>query len=161
MVARPPDTLDKVAKLLLAMAILYIIGASLSGLSFVLSAIGLFTYARSPRPTAAVNAAFAWLATIVLLVANLITTIGGKDGTDAINDKGQDIGISADKGDKFLAITWVAFAAMAVAAIYWTYEIIAVRRSRKRGLPHGRRHAEKLSMDDYAPPPRQGRSHRR
>jgi hypothetical protein len=36
-----------------------------------------------------------------------------------INKYGGDIGVSADRGNKFLALTWAATAAMFIAVIVW------------------------------------------
>ncbi len=136
------------------MAILYIVGAGLSGLSMLLSVAGLVTYTLHPRATALLNAMVAWLATIILLAANLVTTIGGDEATDQINKLGSDIGLSASAGGKFKAIAWAAFAVMALTAIYWTYEVFAALMARRRRLPRG-------NYEKYPLPPRQSRRHNR
>ncbi len=147
------DELDKVAQLLLAVAVLYILGAGFSGLALLGSAAGLAAYGRHPRATAAANAVLAWLAALTLLVANVATTVGGQKGADEINSRGQDIGLSASAGGKLIAIAWAAFALMVVAAIYWTYEVVAVRRARRRigGPSHHNKQCDRPSMDESSP----------
>jgi hypothetical protein len=58
----------------------------------------------------------------VLLAGNGITTYIAKSLANKINDFGQHIGLSASSGQKFLIITWIAFALIAVTAGYWTKE---------------------------------------
>ena len=52
----------------------------------------------------------------------MIVTIGGKKAADAINEYGDDIGLLAYRGSKFIAISWAAFVAILFAAFYWAYE---------------------------------------
>jgi len=133
---------------MLALAIFFMLGAGFSGLSMLLSAAGVVTYARHPRTTSAANTLAAWLASLTLLVADVITTAGGKTAVDAINDFGHEIGLVAVFGTQFIAIGWSAFALMTLAAIYWTHEIFAVRRARRRGLRHNK-HLERFSEESY------------
>ncbi|TPX18899.1 uncharacterized protein E0L32_011377 [Thyridium curvatum] len=125
--------LNKIPGLLRAIAVLYILGAGLAGLSMLASAAGLFAYARHPRSTSLANAGLGALAALLLLVANLVTTVGGSKAAGAINKYGDGIGLRASSGGKFVAITWAAFAAMCLAAAYWTYELFMARKARRSG----------------------------
>ena len=113
---------DKIPALFLALAIFFIIGAGAAGVSMLSSLAGLITYSRSPRLTALNNVCWAGLSALALFVGSMIVTIGGKKAADAINEFGDDIGLVATRGSKFISISWASFAAMFVAACYWTYE---------------------------------------
>jgi len=143
--------LDKVAKLLLALAILYILGVGFSGLALLLSVLGLFTYPRHPRSTAITNLLVAGLAAVVLLAGNLTTTIVGVEVVDEINVHGDHIGLSASMGRGFLGIAWAAFGLMAVASIFWAWEfIMGVRQKWKTGAYPARGHFFNKSARDSA-----------
>lgn len=47
---------------------------------------------------------------------------------DAINKYGDDIGIAAYKGKKFLGMTWAATAVMLLASFLWIFECIVGHR---------------------------------
>lgn len=130
------DEFNKIPHLLLALAVVYILAAGFTGLSFLgsLAALPLVDGAPPPRPRLAVlsaNLGAAALAAALLLVGSLITTVGAGDAADAIDELGRDIGLAAAAGARFLGMTWAAFGLMVVAAAYWGWELV---RSRKRGL---------------------------
>ncbi|KAF6842275.1 SUR7 protein [Colletotrichum musicola] len=124
------DTLDKVNKFLLAIFILYVVGIGFSGLSILGSLAAFFLGFR--KLVTITNFVFTVLASIAFLAGSLITTIGAKEGAKQINDIGDDIGISAEAGQKFMIISWVAFAVIAAAAVYWVAQFCVGRRSRSR-----------------------------
>ncbi|KAK6224642.1 SUR7 protein [Colletotrichum tabaci] len=133
------DTLDKVNKFLLAIWVLYVLGIAFSGLA-VLGSLAAFFLGFKKRTTVT-NFVFAILAALVLFAGSLITTIGAKEGAKQITDIGEDIGISAKAGQKFMIISWVAFAVMFAAAVYWVTQFCVERRStRRRGFSEKRRH---------------------
>lgn len=147
------DKLDDLPKLFQALAIMYILGVAFSGLAILGSAAGLFIIPSGGRKIPLVNFLFAALAMLFLLVGSLLTTIGGKKVKDEIQKRGgDDIGLEVELGNKFVALTWAAFALMALATFYWIYETITAHRSRSRGAGrHVRRRAkdEKYSMDSH------------
>lgn len=124
------DALDKVNKALLAIFILYVLGIGFSGLAILGSLAAIFL--SSSKGVTIVNFIFAILAAVVLFAGSLVTTIGAREGTKQINDLGDDIGLSADVGTKFMIISWVAFAVMAAAAVYWVTQCCVTRRTTKR-----------------------------
>ncbi|OLN97595.1 SUR7 family protein pun1-like protein 1 [Colletotrichum chlorophyti] len=124
------DTMDMVNKFLLAVWVLYVLGIAFSGLA-ILGSLAAFFLGFKRRMTVS-NFILTLLAAIVLFAGSLITTIGANKGAKEISDIGDDIGISATAGRKFMIISWVAFAVMVVAAIYWVTQFCVERRSRKR-----------------------------
>ncbi|KAJ0305180.1 hypothetical protein COL5a_010217 [Colletotrichum fioriniae] len=123
------DAMDKVNKALLAIFVLYVMGIGFSGLA-ILGSLAAFFLGFKKRMTLT-NFAFAFLAALVLFAGSLVTTIGAKDGAKQITDIGEDVGISAKVGQKFMIISWVAFAVMFAASVYWVTQFCAERRSRR------------------------------
>ncbi|TDZ22761.1 SUR7 family protein pun1 [Colletotrichum orbiculare MAFF 240422] len=132
------DALDKVNKALLAIFVLYVLGIAFSGLA-ILGSLAAFFLGFKKLMTVT-NFVFAFLAALVLFAGSLVTTIGAKEGAKQINDLGEDVRISADVGQKFMIISWVAFAVMAAAAVYWVTQFCVDRRSRRRGYTEKRHH---------------------
>ncbi|KAL0933171.1 sur7 protein [Colletotrichum truncatum] len=124
------DTMDKVNKALLAIFVLYVLGIGFSGLA-ILGSLASFFLGFKKRMTIT-NFVFAFLAALVLFAGSLVTTIGAREGVKQINDVGENIGLSAETGQKFMIISWVAFAVMAAAAVYWVTQFCVERRSRRR-----------------------------
>ncbi|KAF9870341.1 SUR7 protein [Colletotrichum karsti] len=130
------DALDKVNKALLSIFVLYVLGIGFSGLAILGSLAAIFL--GFSKGVTIVNFVFAILAAIVLFAGSLVTTIGAREGAKQINDLGDDIGLSANVGTKFMIISWVAFAVMAAAAVYWVTQCCASRRAKKRGYTEKR-----------------------
>jgi hypothetical protein len=86
------------------------------------------------------------LATIsftALLVASIIITIVQSKATKLINKHGNDIGVYAYKGEKYLILTWVAVAAMFLAMLAWVGEFCVGKRNK------GREYTEKSSRHGW------------
>jgi hypothetical protein len=62
-----------------------------------------------------------------------------KKATHLINKYGNEIGLYAYKGGKYLTLTWVAVAVMAIASLCWVGEFCVGKRQR------GREYTEKRS----------------
>ncbi|KAK6192987.1 hypothetical protein LQW54_012911 [Pestalotiopsis sp. IQ-011] len=145
----PDDITDAINYLngfLLAIFVLFCIGAGFAGLSFLggIAAISLSGTSKTgktgpSRLVSLVNFILTGLASLALLIGAAITTAVAKKGQEKINDKGSEVGISANAGTKFIIITWVSFAVMFVAALYWIVAGIRGRSSattgRRRGPP--------------------------
>lgn len=117
------------------MALFYILAVGFTGLSLFGSAAGLALFNSSKaRLLILANIGVAGLAALILLISSLVTTLGVKPAAAAIDKLGNDIGLRATVGGKFLGLTWTASALMIIAACYWVYEFF---QSRKRG-PVGR-----------------------
>ncbi|KAF5615797.1 hypothetical protein F52700_13233 [Fusarium sp. NRRL 52700] len=124
------DSIDLLNTALLVTFVFYVLAVGFSGLAMVASAGAFFLFAR--RGVNAVNVILSGLAALVLLIASIIVTVAGKKGVNKINDVGDDVGLSASVGNKFLALTWAAAALMIIAAIYWVMHLCLMRRERKR-----------------------------
>jgi hypothetical protein len=139
----------------MALAVIYIVAVGFTGLSFLGSVTALFLInSAKARLVVFANLLTAVLAAILLLAGSLTTTIGAKQAADKIDDLGEDIGLSATTGGKFLGLTWAATGLMIVAAGYWVWEVV---QSRKRGAQRSekvggvRYSAESYSQPRYQP----------
>lgn len=63
-----------------------------------------------------------------------------KKATHIINKYGNEIGLYAYKGGKYLTLTWVAVAVMAIASLCWVGEFCVGRRQRGREYTEKRSH---------------------
>ncbi|KAI0141164.1 hypothetical protein F4776DRAFT_551319 [Hypoxylon sp. NC0597] len=115
------ETIDYLNSFLLATFVLYVLGSGFSGLSF-LSCIVILTLRRDSigRGTVIINVALSSLAALSLAIGSAIATAISKKGVSEINSAGDDVGISAVEGTKFMIISWVAFAVMFVALVFWS-----------------------------------------
>ena len=134
------EAIDYLNGFLLAVFILFVIGIGFAGISLLLSIV-----AMTIGSLAKTNALVALLAALALGIGSAITTAIAKKGASEINDKGDDVGISASAGTKFLIISWVSFGTMFLALVAWVAIWIFWRRGagkRKRGAfkPHAEKH---------------------
>jgi hypothetical protein len=134
------NQLDKLNGLLLAIFIFYVLGIGFSGLAILLCIAAFFLAIR--KTVTLSNFAVAFLAALALVIGSIITTVGAKEGAKTINDFGKDVGVSASPGMKFITISWVAFAMMAAATLYWMVEFCLDRRARKRVFTEKHRKSE-------------------
>ena len=124
------DSIDTLNDALLGLFILYVLGVGFSGLAMLGCIVGFFLAGR--RSIVWLNLVFALLAALAITIGSILVTVAATKGVDKINDIGDDVGISASAGKKFLAITWVAAGFMIAATIYWATQICLIRREKKR-----------------------------
>ena len=62
-----------------------------------------------------------WVAVLTLGLGSALVTATMVEATNLINSYGRDIGVSATAGFQFLALTWVAFVAISIAAILQSF----------------------------------------
>jgi hypothetical protein len=110
--------------------ILYCIGIAAAGLAIIASLVALFLHGS--RMVSLGNWGLASISFLALLIASIIVTIVQKKAADVINKHGNDIGVFAYKGRKYLILTWVSVAAMFLALAAWTVEFCVGRRNNKR-----------------------------
>ncbi|KAF4963695.1 hypothetical protein FSARC_8339 [Fusarium sarcochroum] len=124
------DSIDLLNSALLATFVLYVLAVGFSGLAMLACVGAFFLFAR--RGVNAVNLVLASLSALVLLIASILVTVAGHKGVNKLNDLGDDVGISASLGTKFMGLTWAAAALMIAATIYWVVHLCLMRRERKR-----------------------------
>jgi hypothetical protein len=115
--------------LMAAMFVLYIIAICLI---FVALLAAIFAVLASGRLSACVNFMVATLAFIAIGLASALVTAVMVKATKIINEYGNDIGVEANRGGKFLGLTWAATALMFVVLIAWVVEFCVGRRQTKR-----------------------------
>ena len=109
------DTVTTLTKILNAFYISSLVGscitafASLTSILFSKSWILLY-----------INLISSILAVTFLLLGAITLTIVAEFMTTIVNKVGNGVGLYAERGDKFIAITWVSFAMTALACGFWT-----------------------------------------
>jgi len=116
--------------------VLYCIAIALIGIALIAALPAIFA---SGRLAACLNLMIAILAFIAIGLASALTTAVIVKGADVVNQYGDDVGVQAHKGGKFLAITWAATGLMLVVLVLWSVEICFGHRRRKTYVPakHG------------------------
>jgi len=116
--------------------VLYCMGIGFCFLTLLASAF--WTTARSDggRGTAAVEILLATMAWLCLGIASAIATAVGVKGDKIIDKYGKPVGVSADRGNGFLGLTWAATACMVLAALIGCAGC-CMKRNRKTVRPYG------------------------
>lgn len=128
--------IDALNAVMAAMFVLYVVAICLIFVTLVTSAIGILT---SGRLSACLNIILALLAFLAIGLASALVTAVMVKGTDVINKHGNSIGLRADYGSKFLALTWAATGLMLVALIAWFAALCFGRRGDRRTERHPRK----------------------
>ncbi|KZM26271.1 uncharacterized protein EKO05_0002186 [Ascochyta rabiei] len=128
-----PSDIDKGIKtlnaLMAAMFVLYCIAIALIFVALFAAALAVLV---SGRLSACVNFLLSTLAFLAIGLASALVTAVMVKATHIINDKGADIGLQANWGGKFLALTWAATALMLVVVMTWVVEFCIGRRHSKQ-----------------------------
>ncbi|KAL1893122.1 hypothetical protein Sste5346_006554 [Sporothrix stenoceras] len=118
------NALNRIPTIGLVLAVFYIVAACAAGLVLLLTAASIVTRATHGRETVLANLGAASGASLALLIAGLVSAVAAKSTVDSINRLGKDtIGMEANQGYKFEALTWAAFAMEVVAALFWLHEL--------------------------------------
>ncbi|OBT45596.1 hypothetical protein VE00_03562 [Pseudogymnoascus sp. WSF 3629] len=112
-----------------AMFILYCIGAAAAGLCIILALLSFFS---TGRLTSCLNFLLAIVAFLALAISSAIVTAIIVKATQVVNQYGNDVGLYAYKGRKFLAMTWAATAAMLLATVAWVVIFCMGRKDSRR-----------------------------
>jgi len=131
------DGLNKLTTAINATFVLYCIGIAAAGLAILTALLAFFL--SGSRLISFGNFGLASLSFTALLISSVIVTVIMKKATNLINKYGNDIGLYAYKGGKYLTLTWIAVAFMAIASLCWVGEFCVGRRQR------GREYTEKRS----------------
>jgi hypothetical protein len=115
--------------LMAAMFVLYCIAIGLIFVSLLTAAAAILL---SGRLSACVNFLVAVLAFLAIGLASALVTAVIVKASRIINDKGNKIGLQANWGGKFLALTWAATALMLVVVLTWVVEFCIGRKRNKQ-----------------------------
>lgn len=107
--------------------VLYCIGIGLMFIALLFSLAGIFS---TGRLVAFLNVIVAFLAFLSIGIASAIVTAIIVKGSNAINKYGKQIGVEADRGRKFEAITWASTGLMLVVSLAWILETCIGHRRR-------------------------------
>ncbi|EKD15368.1 SUR7 protein [Drepanopeziza brunnea f. sp. 'multigermtubi' MB_m1] len=123
-----------------AVFILYAIGIAAAGLAIIGSAAAFFL--EDSRLISFGNCGLASLSFSALCITSSLVTYVQTKAVNIINKYGNAVGAYADRGGKYMAITWVAVVVMFLAAITWVVDFFIGRRNQTREYtekPHTRR----------------------
>lgn len=112
-----------------AMFVLYCIGIAFAGLALISAFVSIFF---SGRLSAFVNIIIDMIAFLAVGIASALATAIAVKAANIINDKGDRIGISAQKGNKFMILTWVATGCLLLASLVWCFDCVIGRRNMNR-----------------------------
>jgi hypothetical protein len=107
--------------------VLYAIGIAAAGLCIFIS-LGCF-FLEKPS-LAFLDLILSTLSLFTLMLSSAIITTVGKKAAGIINKFGSKAGIHADRGGKYLALTWSSVAVMGVAAIICLAQWTMMRKQR-------------------------------
>jgi hypothetical protein len=111
-----------------AMFVLYCVAIALIFVALLAAAAAILL---SGRLSACVNFLVSILAFLAIGLASALVTAVMVKATNIINDKGSEIGLEANRGNKFLALTWAATGLMFVVVLSWVVEFCIGRRHNK------------------------------
>lgn len=128
----PEDIQNGTAALNALMAATFVLYVIAICLIFVTLVAALFAVLTSERLSACLNFLIATLAFLAIGLASALITAVIVKGTKVINQYGNDIGIAANWGGKFLALTWAATGLMFIVLLAWSIEFCIGRRRHSR-----------------------------
>ncbi|KAK3309866.1 SUR7/PalI family-domain-containing protein [Chaetomium strumarium] len=135
--------LDNITTFAQAAAVLCSIGVTLTCLSFLLS-IPYYPFLNDNKnnnnnnddvvapPLVWANFGVTVGSLFFLLLGVFVASIGAVASRDRVNDLGEDAGVGAVNGTRWVVLAWVAFALMLVVLATWVWEVVRVLRKRKK-----------------------------
>jgi heme/copper-type cytochrome/quinol oxidase subunit 2 len=117
--------------------VLYAVGIAAAGCAILASLVAFFLHGS--RLISFGNWGLATISFLALLIASIIITVVQSKATKLINKYGNEIGVYAYRGNKYLVLTWVAVAVMFLAMLAWVAEFCVGKRNK------GREYTEKSS----------------
>lgn len=126
------DGLNSLSTAISALFVFYIVGTVAAGLA-ILSSLGAL-FLRSSRFASLSNWGLLSVSFLSLLIASVIVTIVQVKAVKLINKDGNDIGLYASKGGKYLILTWAAVVVLFLAGVV---ENIAGRNDKKTEYTRG------------------------
>jgi hypothetical protein len=122
------DGIRALNALMAAMFVLYVVAICLI---FVALLTSLGALVAAGRLSACANVVSSGLAFVAVALASALVTAVVVKATALVNEYGNDVGVVASKGSKFLALTWAATGVMLVAMVVWVVEVCVGRRQKR------------------------------
>jgi len=116
--------------------VLYCVGIGFCFLTLIACTFWTSQCSDGGRGTAALEILLAALAFLTLGIASAIATAVGVKGNNIIDKYGKSIGVSADRGNGFMGLTWAATGLMVLAALVGCLGC-CMKRNRKSVRPYG------------------------
>jgi hypothetical protein len=110
--------------------VLYAIGIAAAGIAILSTLVAFFLHGS--RLVSFGNWGLTAISFLAFLIASIIITVVQNKFTHIINKYGNEIGLFAYRGTKYLIITWVACAAMFIASAAWVVEFCIGRKNKRR-----------------------------
>lgn len=115
--------------------VLYCLAAGLTLLAALASLVSFFVHGRV---SAFVDISLWTLAFVASALASAITTAVARKASHVVNKYGEGIGVSATRGGRFMALTWVASGLCFLNVWVWVFECLRGRRRANRESYVGR-----------------------
>lgn len=133
------SALDSLNDALLGLFVVYLISIIATGLSLCagIAALALYKQPLTSRDElvnarwSKANSFLASLGATALFTGSIVVTVAADKAIKKFNRYGDDIGVSAEKGSKFRALSWSAFAFVLAAAVYWCLHKYLLKRERR------------------------------
>lgn len=119
---------DGLAALRTAQRAAFILYCIAIGFIALVTLFAIIAIVLSGRLTAFVNILLSGLAFLAMGIASALTTAVAVKAANVVNKYGPDVGISANKGGRFMALTWVATVLMFLSMLVWMFECVVGRR---------------------------------
>ena len=108
----------------------YSIGIAAAGCTIIVALVAVFL--NGSRLILFAIYGLAMLSFLAFLSVSIIVTIFQKKATHIINKLGNEIGVYAHKGHKYLTLTWVCVAVVALVMIAWEAESCIGKWNKRR-----------------------------
>ncbi|THZ93492.1 integral membrane protein-like protein [Aureobasidium pullulans] len=132
----PEAVNDGVHALRVAQKAAFLLYCIAAGLLLLATFASLVSFFFNGRLSAFVDISLWFLAFLAIALASAITTAVAVKASSVINKHGKDIGVQAQRGNKFMALTWVATALAFLNVFVWVFECLRGRRREKYVGPY-------------------------
>ena len=123
------DKLDILNHILLGLFLVYVLVAAFSGLAVV---GGLLSFLKPGKRLFIANNFFmCGLGLLCSLIGSALVTATGTTAVKALNSVGKLVGISAQRGTKFITISWVTTAMLFLSSVLWLAQFFAAKKMRR------------------------------
>jgi hypothetical protein len=110
--------------------VLYAIAIAAAGCAILAAFLAFFLHGS--RLISFGNWGLASISFLAFLIASIIITVVQNKASHILNKYGNEIGLYAYKGGKYLVLTWVSVAVMFLASAAWVVEFCVGRKNKRR-----------------------------